>query len=106
VRAIELASRLFPADQELMLSINFMPNAVYEPAALVKTVPLLRQHSSQDLVRSLAGHSPDQGLIAPDAARLGVVNRLEGHAEIKVQPGRCGATVTSQSGVLSRVTQE
>jgi EAL domain-containing protein (putative c-di-GMP-specific phosphodiesterase class I) len=25
--------RLFPAGEDLMLSINFMPNAVYEPAA-------------------------------------------------------------------------
>ncbi|MBP2216453.1 EAL domain-containing protein [Arthrobacter sp. CAN_C5] len=36
VKAIELASRLFPADQELKLSINFMPNAVYEPAACLR----------------------------------------------------------------------
>ena len=36
VRAIELASRLFPADEELMLSINFMPKAVYEPAACLR----------------------------------------------------------------------
>lgn len=36
VKAIELASRLFPADESLMLSINFMPNAVYEPAACLR----------------------------------------------------------------------
>lgn len=36
VKAIELASRLFPADEELKLSINFMPNAVYEPAACLR----------------------------------------------------------------------
>ena len=36
VKAIELASRLFPADEPLMLSINFMPNAVYEPAACLR----------------------------------------------------------------------
>ncbi|MFC8411082.1 EAL domain-containing protein [Arthrobacter sp. NPDC057259] len=36
VKAIELASRLFPADDSLMLSINFMPNAVYEPAACLR----------------------------------------------------------------------
>ena len=40
VKAIELASRLFPADQELMLSINFMPNAVYEPAACLRATLL------------------------------------------------------------------
>ena len=36
VKAIELASRLFPKDCDLKLSINFMPNAVYEPAACLR----------------------------------------------------------------------
>lgn len=36
VKAIELASRLFPAGEDLMLSINFMPKAVYEPAACLR----------------------------------------------------------------------
>ncbi|WP_156387791.1 MULTISPECIES: EAL domain-containing protein [unclassified Methylobacterium] len=37
VKAIELAGRLFPADDETKLSINFMPNAVYEPAACIRS---------------------------------------------------------------------
>jgi EAL domain-containing protein (putative c-di-GMP-specific phosphodiesterase class I) len=36
VKAIELASRLFPKGGDLKLSINFMPNAVYEPAACLR----------------------------------------------------------------------
>jgi EAL domain-containing protein (putative c-di-GMP-specific phosphodiesterase class I) len=36
VRAIETAGRMFDDDQ-LKLSINFMPNAVYEPAACIRT---------------------------------------------------------------------
>ena len=36
VKAIELASRLFPKGEDLMLSINFMPKAVYEPAACLR----------------------------------------------------------------------
>ncbi|WP_434993312.1 EAL domain-containing protein [Arthrobacter sp. Ld5] len=36
IKAIELASRLFPAEEQLKLSINFMPNAVYEPAACLR----------------------------------------------------------------------
>jgi EAL domain-containing protein (putative c-di-GMP-specific phosphodiesterase class I) len=36
VQAIETAGRLFP-DPGLHLSINFMPNAVYEPAACIRT---------------------------------------------------------------------
>lgn len=35
VKAIELAGRLFPADGS-RLSINFMPNAVYEPKACIR----------------------------------------------------------------------
>lgn len=37
VKAIEFAGRLFPSDEDLRLSINFMPNAVYEPAACIRT---------------------------------------------------------------------
>jgi EAL domain-containing protein (putative c-di-GMP-specific phosphodiesterase class I) len=37
VKAIELAGRLFPAAEDTKLSINFMPNAVYEPAACIRT---------------------------------------------------------------------
>ncbi|MHC6228569.1 EAL domain-containing protein [Arthrobacter sp. MMS24-T111] len=40
VKAIELAARLFPAGEDLMLSINFMPNAVYEPAACLRATLL------------------------------------------------------------------
>ena len=37
VKAIEMAARLFPADGAERLSINFMPNAVYEPAACIRS---------------------------------------------------------------------
>lgn len=40
VKAIELAARLFPASENLKLSINFMPNAVYEPAACLRATLL------------------------------------------------------------------
>jgi EAL domain-containing protein (putative c-di-GMP-specific phosphodiesterase class I) len=36
VRAVELAGRLFPPDPDVKLSINFMPNAVYEPNACIR----------------------------------------------------------------------
>ena len=36
VKAIETAARLFPRGEDLKLSINFMPNAVYEPAACLR----------------------------------------------------------------------
>lgn len=37
VKAIETAASLFPGGEDLKLSINFMPNAVYEPAACLRT---------------------------------------------------------------------
>jgi EAL domain-containing protein (putative c-di-GMP-specific phosphodiesterase class I) len=36
VKAIELAARLYGADKTTKLSINFMPNAVYEPRACIR----------------------------------------------------------------------
>jgi EAL domain-containing protein (putative c-di-GMP-specific phosphodiesterase class I) len=36
VKAIELAAGLFPHDEDVGLSINFMPNAVYEPRACIR----------------------------------------------------------------------
>lgn len=36
VKAIELAGRLFPNESDSRLSINFMPNAVYEPSACIR----------------------------------------------------------------------
>lgn len=36
VRAIEMASRLIPPNDDACLSINFMPNAVYEPRACIR----------------------------------------------------------------------
>ena len=36
VKAIDVASRLFPEGSDLKLSINFMPNAVYEPSACLR----------------------------------------------------------------------
>ena len=46
VKAIELASRLFPAGEDLMLSINFMPKAVYEPAACLRATLLTAKRCS------------------------------------------------------------
>lgn len=36
IKAIELAARLYPPDEQMKLSINFMPNAVYEPRACIR----------------------------------------------------------------------
>lgn len=36
VKAIELAAELYPRETDVKLSINFMPNAVYEPRACIR----------------------------------------------------------------------
>ena len=36
VKAVELAGRLFPRNDDIRLSINFLPNAVYEPDACIR----------------------------------------------------------------------
>lgn len=36
VKAISMAASLYPANEDLKLSINFMPNAVYEPRACIR----------------------------------------------------------------------
>ena len=36
VKAVELAGKLFPRDGDIRLSINFMPNAVYQPDACIR----------------------------------------------------------------------
>ncbi|MBR0656181.1 EAL domain-containing protein [Plastoroseomonas arctica] len=36
IKAVELAGRLFPPGEATRLSINFLPNAVYEPSACIR----------------------------------------------------------------------
>lgn len=44
-KAVALAARLFPRGEGLRLSINFLPNAVYEPAACLRaTLAAARKH--------------------------------------------------------------
>lgn len=50
VRAIELAGRLFPKD-DTKLSINFMPNAVYEPRACIRASLDAAERSGFDRTR-------------------------------------------------------
>ena len=51
-KAIELAARLFPRGEGVRLSINFMPNAVYEPAACLRATLLAakRHHFPLDAI--------------------------------------------------------
>ena len=45
-KAIELAAKLFPREENLHLSINFLPNAVYEPAACLRaTLAAAHRHA-------------------------------------------------------------
>ena len=51
VKAIELASALFPPDSACRLSINFMPNAVYEPTACIQATLAAARRSQFDPTR-------------------------------------------------------
>ena len=46
VKAIDLAARLFPTGESLMLSINFLPGAVYEPSACLRATLAAARKSS------------------------------------------------------------
>lgn len=45
VKAVELAGRLFPRDSDTRLSINFMPNAVYQPDACIRATLIAAQRA-------------------------------------------------------------
>jgi len=59
VKAIEKAQRLFD-DPSLRLSINFMPNAVYEPAACIKTTLEAAQRVGFSLNRIMFEFTEDE----------------------------------------------
>jgi EAL domain-containing protein (putative c-di-GMP-specific phosphodiesterase class I) len=48
VKAVELAGRLYPTGSDTKLSINFMPNAVYEPNACIRATLAAARRSGFD----------------------------------------------------------
>jgi EAL domain-containing protein (putative c-di-GMP-specific phosphodiesterase class I) len=48
VKAVELAGQLYPAGADVKLSINFMPNAVYEPNACIRATLAAAMRSGFD----------------------------------------------------------
>ncbi|MDP3895445.1 MAG: EAL domain-containing protein [Mesorhizobium sp.] len=68
VKAIDLASTLFPADGDCMLSINFMPNAVYEPSACIRATLAAARRTGFDTRRLMFEFTEDERI--SDTAHL------------------------------------
>ena len=60
VKAIALAARLFPQGGTEMLSINFMPNAVYEPSACIRATLAAARNSRFPLERIMFEFTEDE----------------------------------------------
>lgn len=64
VKAIELASQLYNRDEEVRLSINFMPNAVYEPRACIRLTLATAMRTGFPLDRIIFEFTEDEQLDA------------------------------------------
>jgi EAL domain-containing protein (putative c-di-GMP-specific phosphodiesterase class I) len=77
-KAIELASRLYPKGHDLHLSINFMPNAVYEPAACLRaTLSAARKY--QFPKRGVMFEFTENEEIADTAHLIGIIKEYRKH---------------------------
>jgi EAL domain-containing protein (putative c-di-GMP-specific phosphodiesterase class I) len=77
VRAIELAAQLYPDSDNINLSINFMPNAVYEPRACIRLTLATAERVGFPLDRIIFEFTEDEKL---DTAH--VLNILETYKKI------------------------
>ncbi len=64
VKAIELASQLYDSNDEVRLSINFMPNAVYEPRACIRLTLATAMKTGFPLDRIIFEFTEDEQLDA------------------------------------------
>jgi EAL domain-containing protein (putative c-di-GMP-specific phosphodiesterase class I) len=99
VKAIELAGRLFPRDSDARLSVNFMPNAVYEPAACIRTSLEAARRVGFDTRRIMFEFTENERLvdtghvarIIAEYKRLGFVTAIDdfgaGHAGLNLLAG-------------------
>ncbi|MBM1171244.1 EAL domain-containing protein [Microvirga arabica] len=96
VKAIELAGRLFPATEDTKLSINFMPNAVYEPAACIRTSLETARRVGFDMKRIMFEFTENERMtdtkhvarIIAEYRRLGFITAIDdfgaGHAGLNL----------------------
>jgi EAL domain-containing protein (putative c-di-GMP-specific phosphodiesterase class I) len=85
VKAIELAGMLFPDDGSPRLSINFMPNAVYEPAACIRTSLESARHVGFDPSRIMFEFTENERMtdtghvarIVAEYKRLGFITAID-----------------------------
>lgn len=96
VKAIELAGRLFPPTEDTKLSINFMPNAVYEPAACIRTSLETARRVGFDMKRIMFEFTENERMadtkhvarIIAEYRRLGFITAIDdfgaGHAGLNL----------------------
>jgi EAL domain-containing protein (putative c-di-GMP-specific phosphodiesterase class I) len=77
VKAIELAAKLYPAQTDLKLSINFMPNAVYEPRACIRLTLATAESVGFQLENIIFEFTENEALDTPH-----VLNILKTYREI------------------------
>ncbi len=65
VTAIELAARLFPNPERLKLSINFMPNAVYDPSICLRATLRAADHHGFPLTSIVFEFTKDEEVADP-----------------------------------------
>jgi EAL domain-containing protein (putative c-di-GMP-specific phosphodiesterase class I) len=70
VKAIELAGRLFPGGEPLTLSVNFLPNAVYEPLACIQASLAAARRVGFDFRKIMFEFTEDERLDAAHVRRI------------------------------------
>jgi EAL domain-containing protein (putative c-di-GMP-specific phosphodiesterase class I) len=78
VKAIELAQQLFPRGEPLTLSINFLPNAVYEPLACIRASLAAARRVGFDFRRIMFEFTEDERLDAAHVKRIVEVYKQQG----------------------------
>lgn len=85
VKAIELAGRLFEPGSDTRLSINFMPNAVYEPSACIRSTLASARKAGFPLDRIMFEFTEDERIsdtnhiqrIVAEYQKLGFITALD-----------------------------
>ena len=96
VKAIELAGRLIPRGSDARLSINFMPNAVYEPSACIRTSLETARRVGFDMGRIMFEFTENERMVSTshvarivaEYKRLGFITAIDdfgaGHAGLNL----------------------
>jgi hypothetical protein len=96
VKAIELASRLFPPGENVKLSINFMPNAVYEPVACLRATLLAATRNKFPMTDIMFEFTEDEEVTDP-AHLTNISSSGESTEALSVKPSSRASSVSPGS---------